>query len=292
MSTRDYLTRLAGLAAGTRFDSLTAATVAAARDVTLDTLGAILAGSRLTENARLADLAAERSGSRAATLVGHGRKAEPMLAALANGTAGVALEMDEGNRLGGGHPAIHVIPGALAVAEERGIVMHAADYATPEFAAVHGRIGRSQERGSGAHAHRDHDRGRRAGGQRRHHRRNVVRSQPAAGEAGDRGHRHVEPGAGQQRGSLQHPRLVLAGRRVRTVNHLVAHVAPSAVHLVGARRSRQQETFVRRWRMSRRHVAALAEERYLGHEQALIIGPVWVVAAHAGHRAVEVAIAE
>ena len=43
-----------------------------------------------------------------------------MLASLANGTAGVALEMDEGNRLGGGHAAIHVIPPALAVAEETG----------------------------------------------------------------------------------------------------------------------------------------------------------------------------
>ena len=118
MSTRDYLTRLASLAAGTRFDAMTPATVAAARAVTLDTLGAILAGSRLTENARLADLAAERSGSRTATLVGHRRKAEPMLAALANGTAGVSLEMDEGNRWGGGHPAIHVLPATLAVAEE------------------------------------------------------------------------------------------------------------------------------------------------------------------------------
>ncbi len=29
--------------------------------------------------------------------------------------------MDEGNRLGGGHPAIHVLPGALAVAEEQGL---------------------------------------------------------------------------------------------------------------------------------------------------------------------------
>ena len=118
MSTGDYLTRLAGLAAGTRFDGFTAATIAAARAVTLDTLGAILAGSRLAENARLADLAAERSGSRTATLVGHGRKAEPMLAALANGTAGVSLEMDEGNRWGGGHPAIHVLPATLAVADE------------------------------------------------------------------------------------------------------------------------------------------------------------------------------
>lgn len=121
MSTRDYLTRLAGLAARTRFDDLPAATVEAARAVTLDTLGAILAGSRLNENARLADLAAERSGSRAAMLVGHGQKAEPMLAALANATAGVSLEMDEGNRWGGGHPAIHVLPATLAVAEELGV---------------------------------------------------------------------------------------------------------------------------------------------------------------------------
>jgi len=115
---RDYLTRLAGLAAGTRFEGLGSGTVAAARAVTLDTLGAMLAGSRLAENARLADLAAERSASRAATLVGHARKAEPMFAALANGTAGVALEMDEGNRWGGGHPSIHVLPATLAVAEE------------------------------------------------------------------------------------------------------------------------------------------------------------------------------
>src|SRR5206468_548739 len=40
-------------------------------------------------------------------------------AALTNATAGVALEVDEGSRLGGGHPAIHVVPAALAVAEER-----------------------------------------------------------------------------------------------------------------------------------------------------------------------------
>ena len=121
MGAADYLTRLAALAAGTRFDSLPAGTVQAARAVTLDTLGAILAGSRLTENARLADLAAERSGGRSATLVGHARKAGPMLAALANGTAGVSLEMDEGNRWGGGHPAIHVLPATLAVAEELGV---------------------------------------------------------------------------------------------------------------------------------------------------------------------------
>jgi 2-methylcitrate dehydratase PrpD len=116
-----YLDRLARLTGRARFSGLSAATVAAAKDVILDTLGAILAGSRLSENARLGRLATERSGLRTATLIGYEERAEPMLAALANATAGVSLEMDEGNRWGGGHPAIHVLPPALAVAEERGL---------------------------------------------------------------------------------------------------------------------------------------------------------------------------
>jgi 2-methylcitrate dehydratase PrpD len=116
----EYLTRLARFAQRVRIDDLAPAAIGAARDVVLDTLGAILAGSRLPENARLADLAAERSGTRTATLIGRVNKADPMLATLANGTAGVSLEVDEGNRWGGGHPAIHVLPAALAVAEEHG----------------------------------------------------------------------------------------------------------------------------------------------------------------------------
>ena len=117
----DYLDRLAQAAAGIRYEALPASTLAAARLVLLDTLGAIVAGSALPENRRLAELAAERSREGRATLLGHRMRADAFWAALANATAGVALEMDEGNRLGGGHPAIHVIPGALAVAEERGI---------------------------------------------------------------------------------------------------------------------------------------------------------------------------
>jgi len=116
----DYLARLARFAQRVRVDDLAPATLDAARNVVLDTLGAILAGSRLPENARLADLAAERSGMRTATVIGRAHKADPMLATLANGTAGVSLEVDEGNRWGGGHPAIHVLPAALAVAEELG----------------------------------------------------------------------------------------------------------------------------------------------------------------------------
>jgi 2-methylcitrate dehydratase PrpD len=114
----DYLDRLARMARRVRFDDLSPSAGAATKAVVLDTVGAILAGSRLDENVKLADLAAERFGHRAATLLGRARKADPMFAALANATAGVALEVDEGNRWGGGHPAIHVMPAALAVAEE------------------------------------------------------------------------------------------------------------------------------------------------------------------------------
>ncbi len=117
----DYLDRLAHFAAETRLDTLAPATVAAAKLVLLDTLGAMIAGGALPENSRLAQLAAARSPRGTATLVGHATRADSFWAALSNATAGVALEMDEGNRLGGGHPAIHVIPGALAVAEEQGL---------------------------------------------------------------------------------------------------------------------------------------------------------------------------
>src|SRR5260370_42474526 len=65
-------------------------------------------------------MAAQRAPHGASTLVGHGLKSDSLLATLTNAAGGVALEMDEGSRLGGGHPAIHVIPGALAVAEDLG----------------------------------------------------------------------------------------------------------------------------------------------------------------------------
>jgi 2-methylcitrate dehydratase PrpD len=117
----DYLDRLAAFVAETRFERLPDSTVAAATLVLLDTLGAVVAGSALPENRALARLAAGRAPRGAATLLGHALKADAFWAALTNAAAGVALEVDEGSRLGGGHPAIHTVPGALAVAEERGL---------------------------------------------------------------------------------------------------------------------------------------------------------------------------
>jgi 2-methylcitrate dehydratase PrpD len=115
-----YLDALAARAAEISFARLSPAAAAAARLVVLDTLGAMIAGSAEPENARLARAMAERASRPVATLIGHEAKADALLATLVNATAGVALEVDEGNRWGGGHPAIHVVPGAFAVAEERG----------------------------------------------------------------------------------------------------------------------------------------------------------------------------
>jgi 2-methylcitrate dehydratase PrpD len=116
----DYLDTLSHFVAETSYEDLSKEALAAVKDVTLDTVGAIVAGSQLPENRALAEVAAQRSGPATATILGQGLKAEPMMATLVNSTTGVALEMDEGNRFGGGHPAIHSIPGALAVAEEMG----------------------------------------------------------------------------------------------------------------------------------------------------------------------------
>src|SRR5207249_6612757 len=120
-SLSDYLFQLARHAAEIRLDALPASAITATKLVLLDTLGAIVAGSRLDGNVRLARLASARARHGAATLLGYGSRSDAFWAALTNATAGVALEVDEGSRLGGCDPAIHVVPAALAVAEERGL---------------------------------------------------------------------------------------------------------------------------------------------------------------------------
>jgi 2-methylcitrate dehydratase PrpD len=116
----DYLDRLAEFVTSTGWEDLDSSTIDATKKVVLDTLGAILLGSRMKEIVKLAQLALGLSAQGRSTLIGHKGRVQPVFAALVNATAGVAQEMDEGNRLGGGHPSIHVTPGAIAVGEELG----------------------------------------------------------------------------------------------------------------------------------------------------------------------------
>lgn len=39
------------------------------------------------------------------------------MAAVVNGAAAISLELDEGNQFATNHPAAHILPGLLAVAE-------------------------------------------------------------------------------------------------------------------------------------------------------------------------------
>lgn len=82
-----------------------------------DTIAAVVGGSAEPE---LRVLAGKHRAAGCATLPGLGRTCDPDAAALINGTAGTFLEMDEGNRFSRGHPAVHVVPAALALCEQRG----------------------------------------------------------------------------------------------------------------------------------------------------------------------------
>ena len=92
----DYLDRLSRFVVDTSCDDLTEEAIMAVRNVTLDTVGAIIAGSHESENADFAQAMSTRSGPGTATILGHGLTAEPMMATLVNSTAGVALEMEIG----------------------------------------------------------------------------------------------------------------------------------------------------------------------------------------------------
>ena len=113
----DYLELVANFVHSTHWEDLSETTRDAAKNVLMDTLGAILAGSQLSQNASLATLAPQLGGVGDIPLFGHTMRTTTLFASLVNATAGVSLEVDEGNRLGGGHPSIHVTPAAIAVAE-------------------------------------------------------------------------------------------------------------------------------------------------------------------------------
>lgn len=83
----------------------------------LDFLGVALAGLDLPAATLIRGLVAQQGGSAESTALGLGPQVPAPQAALANGTSGHALDMDDGHRLAGGHPGVTVIPAGLAAAE-------------------------------------------------------------------------------------------------------------------------------------------------------------------------------
>ena len=148
-----YLARLAEFVSEIRFGDLTEDAVRAAQDVALDTMGAIVAGMREPECARMAEWASRAAPPPVCAVLGSAHRANPMTAALANATAGVALEVDEGSRFGGGHPAVHVLPPLLAEAERTGA--NGADFIAALVAGyeVASRLGGATEARHNVHSH-------------------------------------------------------------------------------------------------------------------------------------------
>lgn len=145
----DYLDRFSGFAAALSFDRLPASARAHTGWILADTVAAIVAGSAEPE---LRVWAAKQTDG-TATLVGLGRKAQPMMAALINGCAGTFLEMDEGNRFSRGHPAVHVLPALLALCEQVGADAHAFLSALVAGYEVGSRIGAAAQLRGAMHPH-------------------------------------------------------------------------------------------------------------------------------------------
>jgi 2-methylcitrate dehydratase PrpD len=83
--------------------------------IVADTIAAIAGGSAEPEVGELRDRLANYAGP--SLVIGTHKATDPATAAFLNGTAGTFLEMDEGNPFTLGHPAIHVLPAALAAAQ-------------------------------------------------------------------------------------------------------------------------------------------------------------------------------
>src|SRR5258706_703954 len=138
---KDYLDDLSRFACTTQLADVPAAVRERCTVIVADLLAVIAAGMQEPEMRALVAQHVPRVAGGNAAVIGSGRRCNPLDAALLNATAGVWLELDEGNFTTNGHPGVHVIPAALAHAQEHGI--SGADFLTAVILGyeICGRIG-------------------------------------------------------------------------------------------------------------------------------------------------------
>jgi 2-methylcitrate dehydratase PrpD len=113
-------TALAARCAAVHWDALPLDARERAKDLVLDHLGVALRGSRQASSAVALEAARLLNGDGGmATIIGHDIRVRAPWAALANGTAAHAIELDDVTSESSLHPGVAVIPPALALAEER-----------------------------------------------------------------------------------------------------------------------------------------------------------------------------
>jgi len=111
--------QLAAACASLRWDALGRDVQARTLELLLDLIGVGLAGSRQPSSPPAAQVAVTLGGTGSATIFGRGRPpTSAVWAALANGTAAHAVELDDVTTESSLHPGVAVIPAALALAEE------------------------------------------------------------------------------------------------------------------------------------------------------------------------------
>ncbi len=114
------LTRLlAEQASAVTYDALPEPVRALARQCVLDYCGVALAGADDPLAHILLDELAEAGGAAQASVIGHNARLPVLSAALINGAIGHALDYDDVNLSMPGHPSVAILPGLLALAEQR-----------------------------------------------------------------------------------------------------------------------------------------------------------------------------
>ncbi len=112
-----YLTTLAEFAANTSLAGIGEAARDRARWIVADSIPVIAAGMQQPEMQRYVAKHLADAAPGPAWVIGAGKCAGALDAALLNGTAGTWLELDEGNLFAKGHPGIQVVPAAVALAQ-------------------------------------------------------------------------------------------------------------------------------------------------------------------------------
>lgn len=114
-----YLETTSRFLCSTTLADVPAAAKDRARWVIADCVPVIAAGMQQPEMKAFAARHLANAAPGSAWVIGAGKRAAALDAALLNGTAGTWLELDEGNLFAKGHPGIQVVPAAIALAQER-----------------------------------------------------------------------------------------------------------------------------------------------------------------------------
>jgi len=112
--------KLAQFIVETGYEDIPAQVVHAAKRVMIDTLGVMIAGSREPAVEIISSFVRSLGGKPRAWVVGKGFRTSAPNAALANGTMAHALDYDDVQQVGVGHPTAALLPAVLAIGEEFG----------------------------------------------------------------------------------------------------------------------------------------------------------------------------